>query len=300
MNEILQLNTIAQAHQLLGDKPKHPLVSVIDFSKVENPPTQLPKIVIGFYCVIFKNDSNCEWKYGRNNYDFQEGTLVFLAPGQALELDLDQSGKAKNGWGLIFHPDLLLGTGLDLDQNEYSFFSYEVNEALHISDREKEIMEDLVDKIKNEIEANIDRHSKRLIVSSIELLLNYCVRFYDRQFITRSHKNNSFIAQFERVLKEYLNTEELVEKGLPSVTYLAEKVNLSSGYLSDLLKKETGKSAIEHIHYQLIEKAKYLLLNSNVSIKEIAFDLGFEYPQHFNKLFKKNTGVSPSVFRKSS
>lgn len=297
MKEIMHLDTIAQAHALVGNKPKHPLVSVIDFSKVEDSPKELPKIVIGFYCIVFKNDSNCEWKYGRNNYDFQEGTLVFLAPGQVLELELDQTGKEKNGWGLFFHPDLLLGTSLNMNSSEFSFFSYEVNEALHISEAEKETMHDLVEKIEAEIAANIDRHSKRLIVSGIELLLNYCIRFYDRQFITRSHKNHDVISHFEKILKSYFNSEDLSEQGLPTVKSLAEKVNLSASYLSDLLKKETGKTTIEHIHFQLVEKAKYLLLNSNASVKEIAYDLGFEYPQHFNKIFKQKVGITPIQFR---
>jgi AraC-like DNA-binding protein len=300
MKEILRLETISQAHQLLGSKPKHPLVSVIDFSKIEQSPRELPKLVFGFYSIVFKNDSKCEWKYGRNTYDFQEGTLVFLAPGQVLEMELDNSEKEKNGWALLIHPDLLLGSNLSLDAPEYSFFSYDVNEALHLSDDEKDNMFQLLAKIEKEIAQNIDRHSQRLIISNIELLLNYCIRYYDRQFITRSNKNSDLITKFESFLKAYFNSELLFEKGLPSVGYCAGQLNLSPSYLSDLLKKETGKSTIEHIHYKLVDKAKHLLLNSDNTIREVAFQLGFEYPQHFNKLFKKHTGMSPKEFRNTN
>ncbi|MCT4590127.1 MAG: helix-turn-helix domain-containing protein [Carboxylicivirga sp.] len=300
MSDILHLNTIAQVHQLLGIKEKHPLVSVIDFAKVNKVPVELPKLVIGFYCVVFKNDSQCQWKYGRNNYDFQEGTLVFIAPGQALELELQQSGKQKNGSALLIHPDLLLGSNLRLDSPEYSFFSYDVNEALHLSDQEKVTFFEILNQIQKEIAQNIDRHSQRLILSNIELLLNYCIRYYDRQFITRSHKFSDFISRFEKLLIDYFNSELLTDNGLPSVSFCADKLNLSPSYLSDLLKKETGKSTLEHIHLKLIDRAKYLLLNSDDSIRQIAFQLGFEYPQHFNKLFKKQTQMSPKEFRISN
>lgn len=286
-------------HKTLSyDTPMHPLVSVIDFSKITCPLKGSPKVVVGFYCIVFKNDSKCKWKYGRNSYDFQEGTLIFLAPGQVLEVDTDDNESASNGWGLFFHPDLLLGTNLRLDSSEYSFFSYDVHEALHISDREKETLYDLVKKIETEIAQNIDRHSQRLIVSNIELLLNYCIRYYDRQFITRSSKSSDLISQFERLLKDYFNSEKLIEQGIPTVVFCAEQLNLSSSYLSDLLKKETGKSTLEHIHYKIIDKAKFLLLNSDNTVREVAFQLGFDYPQHFNKLFKKNVGMSPKEFRK--
>ena len=299
MNELLQIETISQIHELIGDKPKHPLVSVIDFSKIKESPKELPRFVVGFYGIVFKNDSKCEWKYGRNRYDFQEGTLIFIAPGQVLEVEVDGSGSEKNGWGIFFHPDLLFGTNLNPDKPEYSFFSYDVSEALHISDSEKISLFDLVNKIDIEISQNIDRHSKRLIVSNIELLLNYCIRYYDRQFITRSHKNSDIVTRFEAILKEYFNSGELLKTGIPSVSYCSDKMNLSASYLSDLLKKETGKSTIEHIHFKLIDRAKHLLLNSEDSIRMVAFDLGFEYPQHFNKLFKKYSGMSPKEFRNS-
>lgn len=297
MKDFVHINTISDIHKLLGNKPKHPLVTVIDFSEIENHPEQFSKTVIGFYGIVFKNDSKCQWKYGRNTYDFQEGTLIFIAPGQVLEVEIDKSEKKRTGWGLFFHPDLLLGANLRPDSSEYSFFSYDVNEALHISDNEKENLLELIGKIENEIAQNIDRHSQRLLVSNIELLLNYCIRYYDRQFITRSQKSTDIISQFESLLMKYFSSDDLSEKGLMTVSYCADKMNLSPSYLSDLLKKETGKSTLEHIHLKLIDSAKKLLLNSNKTIREVAFQLGFDYPQHFNKLFKKNLGMSPKEYR---
>lgn len=299
MSRFLHIDSIHMLHDVIGNAhTDHPLISIIDFSKIKPKKSIDTKVVVGFYCVVFKQDSKCEWKYGRNKYDFQDGTLVFIAPGQVLEVEKSASNsKPGRGIGLFFHPDLLLGTGLNLDLPEYSYFSYEVNEALHISIQEKRILFDLLEKIENELKQNIDRHSKRLIVSNITLLLNYCIRYYDRQFITRAHSSKDIIIRFEKVLKEWFISTQLSKKGLPTVGYCAEKMHLSAGYLTDLLKKETGKSTLEHIHFFLIEKAKYLLLNSETSIKEIAFGLGFEYPQHFNKIFKKNTGMNPQAFR---
>ena len=201
------------------------------------------------------------------------------------------------GWGLFFHPDLIRSTTLNDKIKSYSFFHYEVSEALHLSDKEKNILFECIQKIQIELQENIDVHSQYIIVSTIELLLNYCSRFYGRQMITRSQANKSTISQIETILTEYFAKTKVEEQGLPTVKFLADKVHLSPSYLSDLLKKETGKNAQEHIHYYLIEEAKSLLLNSDKNVSEIAFNLGFEYPQYFNKLFKQKTGKTPMEYR---
>ncbi len=211
----------------------------------------------------------------------------------------NEADKKENrvGWGLFFHPDLLLGTSLGNKMNEYTFFSYEVSEALHLSDKEKQVLADCIQKIATELDENIDSYSQNLIVSNIEVLLNYCSRYYGRQFITRKNSHSHTVLTIEKLLKAYFNAQKIREKGLPTVKYLAEKVHLSPSYLSDLLKKETGMNAQDHIHYYLIEAAKNIILNSNDSISEIAYSLGFEYPQYFSKLFKQKTGQTPIEYR---
>ncbi|MBO9202029.1 helix-turn-helix transcriptional regulator [Niastella sp. MAH-29] len=204
------------------------------------------------------------------------------------------------GWGLFFHPDLIRSTSLNDKMEGYSFFSYEIAEALHLSEKEKQILYECVLKIQAELQENIDVHSQTIIVSTIELLLNYCTRFYGRQFITRKSTNNAVVVQIEKILKEYFKRSEITETGLPTVKYLAEQVHLSPSYLSDLLKKETGKNTQDHIHFYLIEAAKNMLLSTNKSVGEIAYSLGFEYPQYFNKLFKQKTGKTPIEFRSMS
>ena len=202
------------------------------------------------------------------------------------------------GWGLFFHPDILRGTSLANKMSTYTFFSYETSEALHLSDKEKQILYDCVQKIETELEENMDNHSNNLIVTNIELLLNYCSRYYGRQFITRKNSNFDIVSQVERLLSEYFKTEQWKESGLPTVKYLADHIHMSACYLSDLLKKETRRNAQDHIHYHIIEEAKNTLLNSDSSISEIAYSLGFEYPQYFSKLFKQKTGQTPIAYRK--
>jgi AraC-like DNA-binding protein len=251
-----------------------------------------------FYSIMFKNYCANNMKYGRQSYDFQEGSLVCIAPKQVVTMDAEiEKRNDMMGWGLFFHPDLLRGTSLGKKMNDYTFFSYETSEALHLSDKEKQILFDCVQKIENELQENIDTHSQTLLVSNIELLLNYCSRYYSRQFITRKSTNSNTVAQVQTLLKNYFNTEKHQEKGLPTVKYLADNVYLSASYLSDLLKKETGMNAQDHIHYYLIEEAKNILLNSNNSVSEIAYSLGFEYPQYFSKLFKQKTGQTPIEYR---
>lgn len=294
MTEIFKLNTVSQYNNLVGQETLHPLVSIVDFAKIE--PFQYFRMQTGLY-VIFLKDLKCgNITYGVGNYDYEEGTLVFIAPGQVYGVasDLKQKG---SGQALVFHPDLIHGTSLGRNMKDYSFFSYEVSEALHLSARERAIINDCFEKISFELEHAIDSHSKTLIVSYIELFLNYCKRFYERQFVTRNHVNKDILTRFEKTLDEYFSSEKLMEAGLPSVKYFAEKLFLSPNYLGDLLKKETGKSTQEHIQLKFIDVAKEKIYASNKSIGEIAYELGFKYPQHFARMFKKETGYTPNEFR---
>lgn len=299
MREIIELKSVSQAMAAMGlEKPMHPLISVFYHKDIQNGSQFSGKsIASSFYIMEFKDGKAGSFNYGRTNYDFEEGTLIFLAPGQVLKVDDWEVDDAANGWTLIFHPDLIRKSHLGQHIKDYSFFSYEVNEALHISDKEKLVIQDLKDKIVLEYNQNMDRQSQKLIVTSLELLLDYCTRYYNRQFITRENLNSDIITRFELLMKSYYDSNKPYENGLPSVKYCGEELNLSSNYLSDLLKKETGKNTQEHIHYYVIERAKNRLLNSVDSISQIAYDLGFEYPQNFSKIFKKKTGVSPSIFR---
>jgi AraC-like DNA-binding protein len=302
MGNIIRLESISQLNALFQQTaPKHPLIAVVDFSKMEkHEKVEEIKLTCGFYSVMFKNHCANKLKYGKEYYDFQEGTLMCIAPNQIITIENDANSENADivGWGLFFHPDLIRGTSLGNKIKEYTFFSYEVNEALHLSDKEKQTLWDCVYKLENELFENIDLHSQTLITSNIELLLNYCARYYDRQFITRKKVNTNLLRKFETILNSYFNSNDQQYKKLPSVKYFAELLFLSPNYLSDLLKKETGKTAQEYLHYYLIEEAKNNLLNTNDPINEIAFNLGFEYPQYFSKLFKSKTGMTPLAFRK--
>jgi AraC-like DNA-binding protein len=300
MSQINHIETIGELCKMLNQpKPGHPLAAVVDFANVESFGDQDVKISSGFYSVMFKNHCHNKLKYGREYFDFEEGTLICIAPNQVASIENDALDKDPVvGWGLFFHPDMVHGTSLGMKIKEYSFFSYEMNEALHLSDKEKDALYDCIMKIDNELSHDIDKHSQTLIVSNIELFLNYCNRFYDRQFITRKTTNNGVLVKFENELNSFFESTELKSQGLPTVKYFADKLFLSPNYLSDVLKKETGNNALEHIHFYTIEKAKNSLLSSSASINEIAFSLGFEYPQYFSKLFKTKTGVSPVEFRK--
>ena len=300
MENSIRLESISQLNDLFQqDALKHPLISVVDFSKLEkHEMVEEVKLTCGFYSLLFKNHCANRLRYGKEYYDFQEGTLICIAPNQIITIENDDSATEDIvGWGLFFHPDLIRGTSLGNKMKEYTFFSYEVNEALHLSDKEKQTLLDCVNKLENELTENIDKHSQTLITSNIELLLNYCARYYDRQFITRKKANTDLLVRFENSLSSYFNSHELQNKGLPSVKYFAELLFLSPNYLSDLLKKETGKNAQDHIHYYLIEEAKNNLVNTNDSVNEIAYKLGFEYPQYFSKLFKSKTGMTAVEYR---
>lgn len=298
MKPIINIQSISDINNFVQHKTRHPLVTVIDFSKMDDQMEEGIRISCDFYSVMFKNYCANNMRYGRQSYDFQEGSLVCIAPKQVVTMDTEIIKKENMmGWGLFFHPDLLRGTSLGMKMKDYTFFSYETSEALHLSDKEKEILYDCIQKIETELQENIDHHSQTLIVSNIELLLNYCQRYYGRQFITRKNSNRDIVAQVENVLKGYFFSDTLKMEGLPTVSDLADKVNLSPNYLSDLLKKETGMNTKDHIHHFLIEEAKNILLSSNKSVSEIAYELGFEYPQYFSKLFKQKTGNTPQEFR---
>ncbi len=294
MNEIKRINTVTEYNNLVGQETLHPLVSVVDFSKTE--PFSYFRMQTGMF-IIFLKDLKCgNMTYGLGNYDYEEGTLVFISPGQVYGIASEVKQKGV-GQALVFHPDLIHGTSLGRNIKDYTFFSYEVNEALHLSTRERAIINDCFDKIRYELEHAIDTHSKTLIVSYIELFLNYCKRFYDRQFITRNIVNKDVLVRFEKVLDDYFSSDMATETGLPSVRYCADKLFISPNYLGDLLKKETGKSAQEHIQLKLIDVAKEKIFDSGKSISEIAYELGFKHPQHFTRMFKKNTGLSPNEYR---
>ncbi|NLR93481.1 helix-turn-helix domain-containing protein [Flammeovirga agarivorans] len=300
MKDILKINSIHEIHEFLGfEKPKHPLVSVLRLGdKLQKLEVDNIKYAIDLFQISLKD--NCVFtiqNYGRNSYDYQEGTMIFTAPNQILEFKKNQKVKEDKGWTLCFHPDLIRKSELGKRIEDFSFFSYAINEALHLSDDERETVTDIIHKIENELRNNIDAHSQTLIISNIELLLNYCVRFYDRQFYTRSNLNQDTVADFQTFLKQYYKDEKQLELGIPSVQYCGEQMNLSPKYLSDLLKKETGQSTQDHIHHFIIEKAKNRLLNSKNSASEIAYSLGFEYPQYFSKIFKKKTSMSPNEYR---
>lgn len=299
MSDIVHLETITDLFKMLPQASvKHPMVAVIDFSQYHEQINSGMKITLGCYAVMFKNHCANKMKYGLQAYDFQEGSLVCIAPRQVISFDEPSDDKTEiKGWGLFFHPDLIRGTSLGKSIKGYSFFSYESNEALHLSEKEKQTLNHIVQKIDAELSENIDKHSQTLIVSNIELLLNYCTRYYDRQFITRKHANSDILAKVDGVLTNYFQQADLSQKGLPTVTYLADQVNLSPNYLSDLLKRETGMNAQDRIHYYLIEEAKNLLLGTNKSVGELSFSLGFEYPQYFSRLFKSKTGMTPLEYR---
>ena len=295
-DQIINIATISQMNRLMGVEAMHPLISVVDFSEIA-PIAESALFTSGFYSVMIK-DSYCgELKYGRNKYDYQEETMVFFAPNQVIGVDGNSKSEDSKGLGLFFHPDLLRGTALASAIKGYNFFSYEVSEALHLSLAERRTIGDCLDKISAEVSRPIDKHSKQIIVFTIELLLGYCQRFYDRQFITRENLNHDILSKFETILDGYFSRGKAAENGLPTVKYCADKLNLSSGYFSDLIKKETGRSAQEHIQNLIIERAKVELTTTSKSISEIAYSLGFEYPQYFSRQFKKRTGVTPNEYR---
>ena len=295
MGTIVKLNTVQEYNIAMGVETLHPLVSVVDFSTLKSLKHRRKNF--SFYCVFLKQLKCGELSYGRSTYDYQEGTLVFVAPGQVAGIDDDGETLNPQGWVLAFHPDLLRGTSLGRKMKDYSFFSYEANEALHMSERERQIIFNCFIEIQEELERAIDKHSKDIIASTIELLLNHCQRFYDRQFITRENINKDILVRFENLLSDYFESDQPQTVGLPSVQYAADRLHLSPNYFGDLIKKETGKSAQESIQLFVIEKAKERLYDENKTVSEVAYELGFKYPHHLSRLFKKVVGMTPNEYR---
>lgn len=296
MKTIIQLNTVDMYNKLYGLKTLHPLVSVVDLTKATKIANHI-QMDYGLYALFLKGGKECDIKYGRRNYDYQEGTIVSFAPGQVVEVNMLKDEIQPKVYGLLFHPDLIRGTSLGQNIKSYSFFSYSVNEALHLSERERGVVMDCLAKIELELEHGIDKHSKQLITINIELLLNYCLRFYERQFITREVANKDVLQKFEQHINNYWDSNTSLENGLPSVGYFADKIHLSPNYFGDLVKKETGKSAQEYIQFKVIERAKDRIANTTLTMSQIAYELGFQYPQHFGRLFKKQTGLTPNEYR---
>lgn len=296
MEEILKFDTVTQYNAFNNNETLHPQVAVVDLSKAA--PRKLRKMSYNLYTVFLKEIKCGDLKYGISNYDYDQGTLVFLAPGQVIGSAGDEYYQPQ-GLALVFHPDFIHGTSLGRHINDYTFFSYAVNEALHLSERERQIILDCFTKIRYELEHGVDKHSKKLIVTNIELFLNYCIRFYDRQFITRENSVKGILERFETLLNDFFLSDKPQTVGLPSVAYCANELNLSPNYFGDLIKKETGKSAHEYITLKLIDVAKERIFDTNKSLSEIAYELGFKYPQHFTRLFKQQVGVTPLEYRSS-
>lgn len=297
-NDILRLDSIDKYNRLMGFETKHPLVAVVDMSKA-NPTMAVAPITYeyGLYALWLKQTKCGDITYGRMPYDYQEGTVTSFAPGQVVSFKPAPDYKPM-ALGLLFHPDLIRGTSLGKDIRQYDFFSYSSREALHLSEDEKAIFKDCLDKIDQEISHPTDSHSRKIICRNIELLLDYCMRFYDRQFITRKAVNKGVLEKFEELLDNYFQGNNAMLKGLPSVKYFAENCFLSPNYFGDLVKKETGLTPQEHIQNKIIDLAKEQLAGTEDTVNEIAFKLGFQYSQHFNRYFKRSTGMSPTTYRK--
>jgi AraC family transcriptional activator of pobA len=294
------IRSISEWHQLFDlPKPQHPLLSVIDAGLLRYEHSQVWKhFVQDFYCVSVKQGFNCKLKYGQQDYDFDEGVMIFTMPGQVLQI-LETDNTPVSGYILVFKADLIRNFPLGKIISNYGFFSYSLAEALHLSDSEQLIIFSLMQQIQVELKSNIDNFSQDIMVSHIELLLNYSNRFYNRQFITRKTDHNDMLAKIDLKLSEYFNDNKMSVSGIPTVHYIAAELNVSANYLSDMLRSLTGQTTQQYIHSKVIEKSKELLTNTSLSVSEIAYHLGFEYPQSFNKLFKKKTSVSPSAFRQS-
>jgi AraC family transcriptional activator of pobA len=294
-----RFESLSDLHRVLGlPKPLHPLVSLVEIKGREIDSAKLPASFIhNFYKIAYKANLKGNIRYGQGYYDFDEGGLFFKAPNQVSAIGENNDDYA--GFTMLIHPDFLSGYPLAIKIKTYGFFSYSVNEALHLSDQEKETVISIFKKIDEELRGRIDDFSQDVIVSQIETLLNYSNRFYKRQFITRKAPNNDLLQKMEAVLDKWFSEERPITEGIPTVQHLAERVGMSPGYLSDMLRSLTGQNAQQHIHYKLIEKAKERLSNTNLTISEIAYELGFEHPSSFNKLFKSKTHLSPLQFRQS-
>lgn len=293
--QLIMLDSIEKYNNLYGFDTLHPMVAIIDLSKATEWPTHF-KMNYGIYALYLKDIKCGDITYGRQPYDYQEGTIVCFAPGQVAEVEMAKDIRP-SAHGLLFHPDFIRGTMLGQEIRKYSFFSYESREALHVSEEERHIIMDCFQKIEAELRHDTDKHSRRLITANIGLLLDYCMRFYERQFTTREVSNKDTVVRFERLLDEYFDTQAPQETGLPTVKYFAEKVCLSPNYFGDMISRQTGKTVSEYIQNKVIDRAKDLLLSSSKSMSEIAYSLGFQYPQHLSRMFKRIVGCTPNEFR---
>ncbi|OXG06167.1 helix-turn-helix protein [Flavobacterium araucananum] len=294
------IHSLSEMHRLLKiPKPEHPLVSFVDLSKIScHFDDNLKSVVYDFYTVCIKKGFTGKMRYGQNFYDFDEGVMTFMSPGQVIstEVSVDTS---VYGAMLVIHPDFIQNYPLAKNIKDYGYFSYAVNEALHLSDKEETMIRNIMQNIEQEYLSSIDAFSQDVMISHIELLLNYCNRFYNRQFITRKSANSTLLTKLETLLSDYFESDKVQQFGLPTVAYISEELNVSSNYLSDMLRSLTGQSTQHHIHNKIIEKAKELLTTTSLSVSEMAYQLGFEYPQSFNKLFKSKTNLSPLEYRSS-
>ncbi|WP_430402245.1 helix-turn-helix domain-containing protein [Fluviicola sp.] len=300
--KIVKISTITEFHRLRGlPKPEHPLISVIDFNELYRP-VDIGEVywVFDFYQISMKRGISAKLKYGQQEYDFDEGVLFFISPNQVFGVVAEQNPTSeRSGWMLLIHPDFLWNTSLAKTIKQYEFFDYSVNEALFLSDKEEKTLNGIIENIRQEYHSTIDKFSKHIIISQLESLLNYSERFYNRQFITREQVNHQILDRLERLLSNYFKSDDLISKGLPTVQYIAESLNVSPGYLSSLLRMLTGQNTQQHIHEKLIETAKEKLSTTSLSVSEIAYELGFEHLQSFSKLFKSKTNLSPLQFRQS-
>jgi AraC family transcriptional activator of pobA len=298
----VRIKTISEYHRLMGlPKPDHPLISVINFENIKATPNQESvSIVFDFYSISLKRDFNARFKYGQQEYDFDEGIMFFISPGQVFGIEIEKGATLRHtGWMLLIHPDYLWNTPLSKAVKHYAYFDYAVNEALYLSDKEESTITNLMQNISQEYCSNIDNFSQNVIIAQLELLLTYGERFYQRQFITRKITNHQILNRLDDILTACFSGDNLSKKGLPTVQYIADALNVSPSYLSSLLKTLTGQSTQQHIHDKLMEKAKEKLSTTGLSVSEIAYELGFEHSQSFSKLFKTKTNLSPLEFRQS-
>jgi AraC family transcriptional activator of pobA len=296
-----RFKTISEFHKFRGlPKPEHPLISVINMELINHLPANEWSLIKDFYAISMKRNFNVKMKYGQQEFDFDEGVMFFMSPGQMLRLEVEiDTIIQQSGWMLLVHPDFLWNTPLAKTIKQYEYFDYSVNEGLFLSDKEENIISGIMQSIQQEYHSNIDQFSQDLIITQIELLLKYSERFYQRQFLTRKISNHKILGRLEQVITDYFNSDDLMKKGLPTVQYVADTLNISPNYLSGMLKLLTGQTTQQHIHDKLIEKAKEKLSVTDLSVSEIAYELGFEHPQSFSKLFKTKTNFSPLEFRQS-
>ena len=297
-----RIKTISEYHKLIGHpKPEHPLISVINLESVKPPIINEPiSLIYDFYCIALKRNPNVKYKYGQQEYDFDEGVMFFMSPNQVFGIEIDKDSTLKpSGWALLLHPDFLWNTPLAKTIKQYEYFDYSVNEALYLSAKEEKKITSIIKNIQQEYRSNIDKFSQDLIIAQLELMLTYSERFYHRQFITRKINNHKILNRLDDLLTDYFNKDVLIKSGLPTVQYISESLNVSPNYLRGLLKTLTGLNTQQHIHDKLIQKAKEKLSTTDLSVSEIAYELGFEHSQSFSKLFKTKTNISPLEFRAS-